>query len=98
MRQLKSDLQQPKVVKRGQNVNIEVISGSVKIYSTGTATQDGAIGDLIRVRRDNDNTKTTIEATVVGENLVQIILKWNKYEVDIKNISFFDSSGCVFAI
>lgn len=71
----KSDLQQPKVVKRGQNVNIEVISGSVKIYSTGTATQDGAIGDLIRVRRDNDNTKSTIEGTVVGENLVQIILK-----------------------
>lgn len=71
----KSDLQQQKVVKRGQNVNIEVISGNVKIYSTGTAIQDGAIGDLIRVRRDTDNIKSTIEGIVVGENLVQLILK-----------------------
>jgi len=71
----KNDLQQPQVIKRGHNVNIEVISGSVKIYSTGTAIQDGSIGDKIRVRRDNDNSKTTIEGTVVGENLVQINLR-----------------------
>lgn len=71
----KNDLQQPQIVKRGQNVNIEVISGSVKIYSTGVSLQDGSVGDKVRVRRENDNTKSTIEATVVGENLVQINLR-----------------------
>jgi len=71
----KRDLQQPKVIKRGQTVNIEVISGSVRIYSSGTAIQDGSIGEIIRVRRENENTKSTIEGTVVSENLVQIILR-----------------------
>lgn len=71
----KRDLQQPKVITRGQNVNIEVISGNVKIYTNGIAIQDGSIGDVIRVRRDNEDHKSTIEGTVVGENLVQIILR-----------------------
>ena len=71
----KRDLQQPKVIKRGQNVSIEVISGNVRIYTNGTAIQDGSIGDVIRVRRDNEDHKSTIEGTVVGENLVQIILR-----------------------
>lgn len=71
----KRDLQKPKVIRRGQTVNIEVISGNVKIYSTGTAIQDGSIGDLIRVRRENENYKSTIEGVVVDENLVQIILR-----------------------
>lgn len=71
----KNDLQQPQVIKRGQNVNIEVISGNVKIYSTGVSLQDGCIGDKVRVRRENDNTKSTIEGIVVGDNLVQINLR-----------------------
>lgn len=71
----KNDLQQVKVIKRGQNVNVEVISGNVKIYTTGIAIQDGGVGDVIRLRREIDNTKTTIEGKVVNENLVQIILR-----------------------
>lgn len=71
----KNDLQQLQVIKRGQNVNIEVISGNIKIYSTGVSLQDGSIGDKVRVRRENDNTKSTIEGIVVGDNLVQINLR-----------------------
>lgn len=71
----KNDLQQVKVIKRGQNVNVEVISGNVKIYTTAIAIQDGGVGDVIRLRREIDNTKTTIEGKVVNENLVQIILR-----------------------
>ncbi len=71
----KNDLDLPKTIKRGQSVNIEVISGSVKIYSTGVSLQDGSIGEIIRIRRENDNNKSTIEATIVGENLVQLILR-----------------------
>lgn len=71
----KNDLQQPKVIKRGQSVNVEVISGNVKIYTTGVASQDGAIGETIRIRRDNDNSKSTIDGIVVNDNLVQIILR-----------------------
>lgn len=71
----KNDLQLPKTIKRGQTVNIEVISGNVKIYSTGVSLQDGTVGETIRVRRDNDNNKSTLDCNVVGENLVQIYLR-----------------------
>lgn len=45
------------VIRRGENVRIVVVSGSVQVSATGTALQDAAVGDLIRVRRNGTRSK-----------------------------------------
>lgn len=71
----KSQLSSNKVIKKGQNVNLEVTSGSVRILTTAVAMQDGSVGDYIRLQRNNYNTKQVIEGQVISGNLVQIKLK-----------------------
>jgi flagella basal body P-ring formation protein FlgA len=69
-----NDLQNPKIIKIGQNIDIVVISGAVKIYSTATALQDGAEGDTIRVRRNTDLSDIVLKGTVKLDGTVQINL------------------------
>jgi flagella basal body P-ring formation protein FlgA len=69
-----NDLQNPKIIKIGQNIDIVVISGAVKIYSTATALQDGAEGDTIRVRRNTDLSNIVLKGTVKLDGTVQINL------------------------
>jgi flagella basal body P-ring formation protein FlgA len=45
------------VIRRGENVRIVVVSGSVQVSAAGTALQDAAEGDLIRVRRNGTRSK-----------------------------------------
>ncbi len=69
-----NDLQNPKIIKIGQNIDIVVISGAVKIYSTATALQDGAEGDIIRIRRNSDLSNIVLEGKVKSDGTVQINL------------------------
>jgi flagella basal body P-ring formation protein FlgA len=71
----KSQLSSNKVIKKGQSVNLEVTSGSVRILTTAVAMQDGSVGDYIRLKRNSDNTKQDVEGQVISGNLVQIKLK-----------------------
>ncbi|VWC74002.1 flagella basal body P-ring formation protein FlgA [Burkholderia contaminans] len=50
-------------VKRGQAVRIVAQTGPIEVSATGTALEDGAIGDTIRVR--NTGTGRTVDARVV---------------------------------
>jgi len=59
------------VVARGQLVTIVAVSGGVRAISSGAATQDGYLGDVIKVRA-SDNRRVELEGVVVGPGKVQI--------------------------
>jgi flagella basal body P-ring formation protein FlgA len=59
-----SDLQVPLLVKRNDNVNVTLSSGSMKISMKGRALENGSMGSTIKVI--NTASKREIEATVVG--------------------------------
>lgn len=50
------DIETERLVKRGQNVEIIAQSGAVEIKTLGTALQDGAVGDIIRVKREGSGS------------------------------------------
>ena len=70
-----SSFSSPKIISRGESVQIEVVSGSVVIRTTGTSLDDAEIGNSVRVRRDGNDSKTTLTGKVNDEGIVQIILK-----------------------
>ncbi|HOV91834.1 MAG TPA: flagellar basal body P-ring formation chaperone FlgA [Candidatus Kapabacteria bacterium] len=70
-----SSIESQKIISRGKPVQIEVISGCVKIQTTGTALDDAGIGSSVRVRRDDYDTKSVLTGEVNSEGVVQIILK-----------------------
>ncbi len=43
-------------IKKGSRVNILHYAGAICIKSTGFALQDGSVGDIIKVKKDNSNT------------------------------------------
>lgn len=53
----KSDLQKEILIKRGDEIVVEVISGAVIIRANATALQDGYAGETIRLRRERSSTK-----------------------------------------
>ncbi|AKE06909.1 hypothetical protein XM57_22050 [Burkholderia cepacia] len=55
-------------VKRGQAVRIVAQAGQIEVSATGTALDDGATGDTIRVR--NTGTGRTVDARVVDADTV----------------------------
>lgn len=63
-------VQPPKMVKRGQNIDLFVKTRSYEIHSEGKALSDGARGDVIRVK--NNRSSRIVEGTVVGPGIVQI--------------------------
>lgn len=72
---LKSSYIEPqKIINRGRQVQIEVISGGIMVKTTGTSLDDASIGNIVRVRRDGD-AKATLTGKVNEEGIVQIILK-----------------------
>lgn len=71
----KSFLDNPKIIKRGQLVTLKVISGTVSITTTGTVLQDGATGDIVRVRRVDDYNNSVFEGKVSENGEVLISLK-----------------------
>ncbi|MBP2645295.1 MAG: flagella basal body P-ring formation protein FlgA [Firmicutes bacterium] len=67
-----SMLSKPPVVQRGSSVTIIVKSGDSVITACGMALQQGAEGEIIRVQ--NLNSKKVLNARVVDENTVEILM------------------------
>lgn len=57
------------VVRRGQAVQIVANAGPIEVTSAGTAMQDGAIDDVIRVK--NVSTSKVITARITGAGIVE---------------------------
>lgn len=63
-------VEEPKLVKRGQRVRILAKRGSLQVQIPGTALSDGKKHEVIRVR--NDDSKRTVNATVMDEGIVEV--------------------------
>lgn len=67
-----SALEAPMVIKRGEEVSVEAIAGSIRVVTNGVAISDGRLGQQIRVK--NSQSERIINAKVVGPGKVQSIL------------------------
>ncbi|HWV16021.1 MAG TPA: flagellar basal body P-ring formation chaperone FlgA [Cellvibrio sp.] len=67
-----SILDAPIAIKRGDEVSVEALAGSIRVITTGTAVSDGRVGQKIRVK--NNNSAKILSATVIGAGKVQSIL------------------------
>lgn len=67
---LKEHFTDSKLVSRGDMVEIQAVSGAVKVRTTGTALNDAAAGDKIRVRRSNS---TSVITAILSEDGIAII-------------------------
>jgi len=67
-----ADIQRPVVVTKGSLVTIILKTPGLSLTSQGRALQNGADGDTIRI--NNTNTSRTIEAVVIGSNLVTVLI------------------------
>lgn len=67
-----SVLDAPLAIKRGDEVSVEALAGSIRVVTTGTAVSDGRIGQKIRVK--NNQSAKILSATVIGAGKVQSIL------------------------
>jgi flagella basal body P-ring formation protein FlgA len=65
-----NDLEQPKLVERGDTVMITFAEGPLILSTKGTALQSGAKGDIIRV--NNINSNKTLDAHVTGSREVYV--------------------------
>jgi flagellar basal body P-ring formation protein FlgA len=67
-----SALDSPKVIKRGDEVTVEALAGSIRVIAKGTAVSDGRLGQLIRIR--NTQSERILSAKVISAGKVQSIL------------------------
>lgn len=65
-------LDAPLVIKRGDNVEIEALAGSIAVTSSGTAMANGRIGQRIKVR--NSQSDRIVSAQVMSAGKVQTTL------------------------
>ncbi len=63
-------LTEPKLIKRGEKVNIQAKSAYFNIHMSGIALMDGRKGQNIRVR--NIKSKRIVQATVITTGLVSV--------------------------
>lgn len=63
-------LREAVMVKRGKLVRIVLEKGPLRITTMGLSKQDGACGDIIKVK--NISSKNIIYARVMGDSLVQV--------------------------
>ncbi|MES2675635.1 MAG: flagellar basal body P-ring formation chaperone FlgA [Pseudomonadota bacterium] len=59
-------------IKRGDEVSLESLAGSIRVVTTGTAITNGRIGQQIRVK--NNQSTRIVSAKVIGPGKVQSIL------------------------
>jgi flagellar basal body P-ring formation protein FlgA len=59
-----------KLVANGQEVKLVFSEGDLFIMTTGSALQDGSIGDVVRVR--NDDSGVTVSGAVQPDGSVQV--------------------------
>jgi flagella basal body P-ring formation protein FlgA len=67
-----SRIDSPLAVKRNGRVTILAANSSVQVRMTGTALENGSIGQRIRVK--NRSSERELEARVVGQGIVQVTL------------------------
>ena len=60
----------PRVVRSGADVRIVFIEGGLTIVATGAALQDGAVGDVIKVR--NGDSGVTVSGAVQRDGTVRV--------------------------
>lgn len=65
-----TDLETPVVVSKNSLVTIRLETPRLSLSAEGRALEDGGQGEMIRVV--NTNSRTTVSATVISENLVQV--------------------------
>ncbi len=65
-------LELPKLIQRGERVQIIARTGGMEVRMEGEALEDGAKGEVIRVR--NRSSKRGVEARVAGPGTVEIRL------------------------
>ena len=65
-------IERPRLVKRGQIVDLLISQGGMKISGKGKALEDGGSGESIRVIYEA--TKKDLRATVVGPDRVEVHL------------------------
>lgn len=63
-------LEEPTLIKRGDQVQVLAESGGIRVSSKGTALEDGARGEQIRIK--NTSSKRVIRARVVAANRVTV--------------------------
>lgn len=66
------DIVRRPVVQRGQIIEVAAIDGTLSVVLKGLALEDGAVGELIRIR--NPESRREIAALVVGEGRAEIRL------------------------
>ncbi len=64
------DLTRPLLVRRGSLVRLQLLSAGLSVTGRGVALGSGAEGERVKVR--NPGSKTELEGTVIGPELVQI--------------------------
>lgn len=69
-------LSEPPVIKSGNEVEVVVTSGAVRVTDKGIAIQDGQIGDKIKVRLQRGSQE--IRATVKGPGMTEISIAGGK--------------------
>lgn len=67
-----SQLKTPLAIRRGQKVTLLAETGGIQVRMSGTAMQDAATGDLIRVK--NLTSKRIIEGTVLKNGTILVSL------------------------
>lgn len=65
-----TDIQRPELVAKGAMVTMSVASPGMTLTATGRAVEGGAAGDVIAVM--NTQSRRTIQATVIGQNRVEV--------------------------
>lgn len=70
---LVSALREPYLVSRGSAVRLVFQNGSLRITASGTPLQDGAAGELIRVR--NIDSGVIVAGTVMEDGTVRVVAK-----------------------
>lgn len=65
-----SDIRSPVIVTKGSVVTMILNTPKMQLTSKGKAMEDASMGDAVQIM--NTQTKTVIEATVVGANTVQV--------------------------
>ena len=70
---LVSALREPYLVSRGSAVRLVFQSGVLTITASGTPLQDGAAGELIRVR--NVDSGVIVAGTVMADGTVRVVAK-----------------------
>jgi flagellar basal body P-ring formation protein FlgA len=59
-------------IKRGDEVSLEALAGSIRVVTTGTAISNGRIGQQIKVK--NNRSARIVSVKVIGPGKVQSIL------------------------